>query len=47
MYSFLEDDNSEHKRVQGMSKNGIEKIIHNEYKDFLLNQKLFKHSINK
>ena len=42
MYSFLVNDNSEHKRVQGMSINVIEKIIHNEYKDFLLNQKLFE-----
>ena len=37
MYSFLLDDNSEHKRAKGMNKIVVTTISNNEYKDVLLN----------
>ena len=40
MYLFLVyDDNSEYKKAKDMNRNVIEKITHNEYKYFLLNNK--------
>ena len=36
MYSYLVDDNSEHKKVKGINKNVIATISHNEYKYTLL-----------
>ena len=33
MYSFLVDDNSEHKKVRSTNKNNVATISHNEYKD--------------
>ena len=32
MYSFLVDDNSEHKKAKGVNKNFAENRTHNEYK---------------
>ena len=40
MYSYLVDDNSEHKKAKGVKS-------HNEYKDVLLNKKYLRHSINR
>ena len=37
MYSFLVDDNSEHKKVKGLNRNVVATISHNKYKDVLLN----------
>ena len=37
MYSFLVDDNSEHKKVKGLNRNVVATISHNKYKDALLN----------
>ena len=37
MYSFLVDDNSEHKKAKGMNKTVVTTVGHNEYKDVLLN----------
>ena len=34
MYSFLVDDNSEHKKAKDVNKNVVATIIHNEYKDY-------------
>ena len=45
MYSFLVDDSSEHKKAKDMNKNVV--ASHNEYKDGLLNNKCFRHSINR
>ena len=45
MYSFLVDDNSEHKKAKGMNKNVVATISHNEYKDVLLNKKCLRHSM--
>ena len=36
MYSYLVDDNSEHKKVKGINKNVIATTSHNEYKYTLL-----------
>ena len=43
MYSFLVDDNSEHKEAKGVNKNVVATISHNEYKDVLLNNKCLRH----
>ena len=47
MYSFLVDDNSEHKKAKGMSRNVVATISHNKYKDVLLNNKCIRHSMNR
>ena len=46
MYSYLVDDNSEHKKAKGVNKNAVATISHNEYKDVLLNKKCLMHSMN-
>ena len=43
MYSFLVDDNSEHKEAKGVNKNVVATISHNGYKDVLLNNKCLRH----
>ena len=43
MYSFLVDDNSEHKEAKGVNRTVVATISHNEYKDVLLNNKCLKH----
>ena len=47
MYQYLVDDNSEHKKAKGINKNVVATKSHNEYKDFLLNKKCLKHSVNR
>ena len=47
MYSFLVDDNSEHKKAKGVNKNVAAAISHNEYEDILLNNKCLRHSMNR
>ena len=47
MYSFLIDDNSEHKKAKGVNKNVAARIYHGEYKDVLLNKKCLRYSINR
>ena len=47
MYSFLVDDNSEHKKAKGVNKNVDATMIHNEYIDVLLNNKCLRHSMNR
>ena len=47
MYSYLLDDNIEHKKAKGISKNVVAAISHNEYKDALLNKKCLRHSMNR
>ena len=46
IYSYLVDDNSEHKKGKGVNKNVVATIRHNKSKDVLLNKKCFRHSIN-
>ena len=46
MYSFLVDDNSEHKKTKGVNKNGVERISNGEYKGVLLNRKCLRYSMN-
>ena len=46
IYSYLVDNNNEHKRANGLNKNVFVTINHNEYKDVLLNKKLSRHSMN-
>ena len=43
MYSFLVDDNSEHKEAKGVNRNVVATISHTEYEDVLLNNRLLKH----
>ena len=38
IYSYLVDDNSEHKKAKGVNKNVVATISHNEYKDVLLDK---------
>ena len=45
MYSFLVDDNSEHKKAKRVNRNVLVAISHNEYKDVLLNNKCLRHSV--
>ena len=47
MYSFLVDDNSEHKKAKGVNRNVVATISHNEYEDVLLNNKCLRHSQNR
>ena len=47
MYSFLLDDNSEHKKAKEMNKNVVEKIPHSEHKDVFWNNKCLRHSMNR
>ena len=46
MYSSLVDNN-EHKKANGVNKNVVATISHNEYKDVLLNKKCIRHSMNR
>ena len=47
MYSYLVNDNSEHKKAKVVSRNVVAAISHNEYKDVLSNKKCLRHSMNK
>ena len=47
MYSYLLDDNSEHKKAKVVNRNVVTTINHDEYKDVLLNEKFLRHSINR
>ena len=47
MYSYLIDDNSEHKKAKGVNRNTVATTNHNEYKDVLLNQKCLRNSMNR
>ena len=47
MYSYLANDNSEHKKAKVVNRNVVAAISHNEYKDVLLNKKCLRHSINR
>ena len=47
MYSYLVDDNSEHKKAKVVSKNVVVTICHNEHKNVLLNKKCLRHSMNR
>ena len=42
IYSFLVDNN-EHKKAEGVNKNVVATISHNEYKDVLLNKTYARH----
>ena len=46
MYLCLVDNNNEHKKVNYVNKNAVATINHNEYKDFLLNKRCLRHSVN-
>ena len=47
MYSFLVDDNNDHKKAKGVNRNANATISHKEYKDILLDKKSLIHSMNK
>ena len=46
MYSYLVNDNSEHKKAKGVNRNVVATKSHSEYRDVLLNKKYLRHSIN-
>ena len=46
MHLHLVDNNSEHKKVNGVNKTIVATISHNEYKDVLLDKKCLRHSMN-
>ena len=47
MYSYLVDDNSEHKKAKEVNKNVVATISHNKYKVILLNKTYLRHSMNR
>ena len=47
VYSYLVDNNSEHKKAKGVNRNIVATISYNEYKDVLLNKKCLRHSMNR
>ena len=47
MYSFLADDNSEHKKEKGVNINVVTTISYNKYKDVLLNNICLRHFMNR
>ena len=47
MYSYLVNDNSEHKKGKGVNRNVVATTNHNKYKDVLLSKKCLKHSMNR
>ena len=47
IYSYLVDDNIEHKMAKGINKTVVATICYSEYKDVLLNKKCLRHSMNK
>ena len=47
MHSYLVDDNSEHRKAKGVNTNVAATIIHNKYKNVLLNKKCLRHSMNR
>ena len=47
LYSYLVDDNGEHKKEKSLDKNVVATISHNEYKDVLLNKKCLRQSVNR
>ena len=46
IYSFLVKNN-EHKNAKGMNRDVVAIIIHNEYKDVLLNNECIRNSMNR
>ena len=46
MYSYLVDDNIEHKKAKGVNRN-VATISHGKYKDVLLNKKCLRHPMNR
>ena len=47
MYLFLVDDCKEHKKAKAVNKNVVAIISQNKYKDFLLNNKCLRLSMNR
>ena len=47
MYSFLIDSNSENKKTKSASRNVVEEITYDEYKDVLLHNKCLRKSMNR
>ena len=43
MYSFLVEKNIEHKIKNGVNKNAVATIMHNDYKNVLFNNKCLRH----
>ena len=46
VYSYLVDDNSEHKKTKVVNTNVVVTISRNKYKDVLLNKKCLRYSMN-
>ena len=46
IYSFLVEDNNEHRKAKGVSRNVVATISPNKYKDVLFNDKCIRNSMN-
>ena len=46
-YSYLVNENSEHKKEKGGNRNVVATINDNEYKDILQNEKCLRYSMNR
>ena len=46
MYSYLVNDNNEHKKAKGVNRNIVARKCHKVYKDVLLNEKYLRHLMN-
>ena len=47
IYSYLIDNNSEHKKAKGVNRNVVTTMSHSKYKDVLLNKKCLRDSMNR
>ena len=47
MYSFLVDDNNEHKKATRVNRNVVVTISHNECKNVMLDDKCVRHTKNR
>ena len=46
-YSYLVNDNSEHKKAKSVNRNVVATITYNEYKNVLLNKIFLTHLMNR
>ena len=47
IYSYLVNDNGEHKKAKDVNRNVVAKISHNKYEDVFLNKKCLRHLMNR
>ena len=47
IYSYLVNDNGEHKKAKDVNRNVVATISHNKYEDVFLNKKCLRHLMNR